>query len=112
MVHKGRIEMIIKECTYVNGGGDSSKEGAAKEKKITVYPMFGNPYDVAIEEAEGGHGGGDPRLLEDIFGNPEPDPFKRAASHVDGVMSILTGVAANKSIATGLPVNIKDLIKL
>ena len=109
---KGRIEMEVKEISYVNAGGDSKLEGAAKEKKITVYPMFGNPYDVEIEEAPGGHGGGDPRLLDDIFGSPKPDPFKRAASHIDGVMSIMTGVAANKSIASGLPVHIKDLIEL
>jgi hypothetical protein len=30
---------------------------------------------------------------------------------VDGAMSILTGIAANKAIATGLPVNIDDLVK-
>ncbi len=106
----GRIQMIVKENSYVNAGGDVELDGAVREKSITVYPMFGKPYDVQIEEAAGGHGGGDPRLLDDIFGSPEPDPFKRAASHIDGVMSILTGVAANKSIATGMPIKIKDLV--
>jgi hypothetical protein len=48
-------------------------------------------------------------LLEDIFGNPPPDRFKRAAGHIDGAYSILLGIAANKSIASGLPVKIKDL---
>ena len=38
------------------------------------------------------------------------DPFHRAANQVDGAMSILTGVAANKSIASGLPVKIDSLI--
>jgi hypothetical protein len=56
-------------------------------------------------------------MLDDIFGNPSggtpaPDRFKRAASHVEGAYSILTGVAANKSIASGAPVNVKDLISL
>ena len=72
--------------------------------------MFGEPYKVDIPEAEGGHGGGDPILLNDVFGTPEYDPLHRAASHVDGAMSILTGVAANQSIATGRPINIKDLV--
>ena len=58
-----------------------------------------------------GYGGGDPVLLNDIFGTPEYDPLHRAASYVDGAMSILTGIAANKSIATGMPVNINDLVK-
>ena len=74
--------------------------------------MFGEPYEVAIEEGKGGHGGGDTVLLNDIFGIPEFDPFNRAASHVDGAMSILTGIAANKSIASGLPVDVKTLVEI
>lgn len=30
--------------------------------------MFGEPYEVEIVEGEGGHGGGDPILLRDLFG--------------------------------------------
>lgn len=109
---KGRLEMSVTEASYVNAGGDKNKEGAVKTKRITVFPMFGKAYDVEIPATEGGHGGGDPVLLEDLFGaNPVEDPLKRAASYVDGAMSILTGVAANKSIASGLPVKIKDLVQ-
>ena len=74
--------------------------------------MFGEPYEVEVKEGKGGHGGGDPLLLNDLFGTPEKDPFNRAASHIDGALSILTGIAANKSIATGLPVDIDDLVRL
>lgn len=108
---KGRIQMSVVERTYVNAGGHSSLEGALKQKSISVFPMFGEPYEVEIQEGKGGHGGGDPILLNDLFGVPVEDKFKRAASHVDGAMSILTGVAANKSIATGLPVQIDGLVK-
>ena len=38
--------------------------------------MLGEPYEVPIEEAKGGHGGGDPILLNDIFGTPKEDKFK------------------------------------
>ncbi len=107
---KGRLELDVSETVYVNGAGEKEKEGAVNEKSITVYPMFAAPYKVDIPTAEGGHGGGDPVLLNDIFGTPEEDPLKRAASHVDGAMSILTGIAANKSIATGMPVDIKTLV--
>lgn len=86
-------------------------EGTVAIKRIVVYPMFGERYEVPVEEAPGGHGGGDPRMLEDIFGEPEHDPYNRAASHVDGAMSILVGIAGNKSIATGLPVRIADLVQ-
>jgi len=108
---KGRIQAAIVENSYVNAGGDPSLEGAVRKKSITVFPMFGEPYEVAIDEGEGGHGGGDPVLLNDIFGTPVEDRFKRAASHIDGAMSILTGIAANKSIATGMPVQIESLLK-
>lgn len=108
---KGRMELDVLEQSYVNAGGDKAKEGATKYKKITVIPMFSEAYDVPIEEAVGGHGGGDPILLNDIFGVPKEDKFRRAANQVDGAMSILTGVAANKSIASGLPVQIDDLVK-
>lgn len=108
---KGRIQLSVVERTYVNAGGNKALEGALKQKSIQVYPMFGEPYEVEIIEGKGGHGGGDPLLLNDIFGKPEKDRFNRAASHVDGVMSILTGIAGNKSIATGLPVDIDHLVK-
>lgn len=108
---KGRIQVDVGERSYINAGGDAADEGSVRMKKVTVYPMHGERYDVEIEEAAGGHGGGDPRLLDDIFGNPEPDPFNRAASHIDGAMSILTGVAGNISMNTGLPVKVDELVK-
>ncbi|HAN44602.1 MAG TPA: dehydrogenase [Ruminococcaceae bacterium] len=108
---KGRIEYKTVEKSYINAGGEKSDEGASKGTWITVHPMFGAPYEVTFEQGKGGHGGGDNVMLNDIFGNPEPDRFNRAASHIDGAMSILTGVAANKAIASGMPVNIESLVK-
>ncbi len=108
---KGRMEYDVLEKSYVNAGGDASNEGALKYKKITVFPMFAPSYEVEVPTAQGSHGGGDPILLNDIFGVPTEDKFHRAANHVDGAMSILTGVAANKSIASGLPVRIDSLVK-
>ena len=108
---KGRMEVEVTENSYVNAGGDKALEGAAKTRSIKVFPMFAEPYEVDMESGIGGHGGGDPVLLNDIFGVPEYDPLHRAASHIDGAMSILTGIAANRSIATGMPVNIDDLVK-
>jgi hypothetical protein len=73
--------------------------------------MFGDAYNVPIEEGKGGHGGGDSVLLNDLFGTPEYDKFQRAASHVDGAMSILTGISANKSMASGMPSDVMNLVK-
>jgi len=61
---------------------------------------------------EGGHGGGDPLLLEDIFSpTPKPDKYLRAADQRSGAYSILTGVAANQSMASGQPVRIDELVR-
>ncbi|MCJ7737605.1 MAG: Gfo/Idh/MocA family oxidoreductase [Anaerolineae bacterium] len=109
--NKGRIQVLVVEKSYVNAGGDKVAEGAVATRRITVFPMFDQPYDVEIPEAIGGHGGGDAVMLEDIFGLPGEDRFKRAATHVDGAVSILTGIAANASIRTGLPVNVDDLVR-
>jgi len=109
---KGRIQVHVCEKSYVSGGAQVSAEGAAESKDIVVFPMFEEPYKVTVEEAEGGHGGGDPVLLRDLFGEPQDDPFKRAASHIDGALSIAVGIAANESMRTGQAVQVKDLFNI
>ncbi|WP_219639544.1 Gfo/Idh/MocA family protein [Cohnella sp. CFH 77786] len=109
--NKGRLEMTVVEQSYVNSGGDKSLEGALKDKRIVLFPHWKPPYEIEVEEGQGGHGGGDPVLLNDIFGTPAPDPYRRAANHVDGARSILTGIAANRSIRTGMAVKVDDLVK-
>jgi hypothetical protein len=73
--------------------------------------MSAQPYKAPIVEGEGGHGGGDPVLLNNLFGTPTEDRLHRAASHVDGAMSILTGIAANEAIRTGQVVQVKDPVQ-
>ena len=109
---KGRMELDVKEAVYVNAGGDSKNEGVVNSKSITVYPLFGAPYNVEIPKGTGAHGGGDAVLLNDLFGTPVEDPYKRAAGYLDGALSILTGVSANKSISTGMPVDVMSLVDL
>ena len=107
---KGRIEVEVVEKVYINAGGDVSGEGVLKGKKIVVYPMFEQPYVVNVEEGVGSHGGGDKVMLEYLFGTKRQDKFNRAASYIDGAMSILTGIAANKSISTEQPVDVLTLV--
>jgi len=108
---KGRLQVLVAESSYVNAGDEGAAEGVARTRRITLFPLHGEPRDVEIPEAVGGHGGGDRVMLNDIFGTPGEDPYHRAASHVDGAMSILTGIAANRSMRTEMPVKVADLVR-
>lgn len=110
---KGRVELEVIESTEWLGASNGASKGSFKTSRIKVFPQFANGYDVPIQQGEGGHGGADPVLLEQLFSpTPPPDPFNRAASHIHGAASILTGIAANRSIETGQLVRIKDLFAL
>ena len=103
--------MNVGETSYISG--DDTVPGELKKgSSLWVLPLFGEAYQPEIPKAVGGHGGGDRPLLVDIFSDdPPPDPLKRAATEVDGAYSILTGIAANQSIATGQPVDIDSLVR-
>jgi predicted dehydrogenase len=114
---RGRLELFDRHGAHIIDSGSDGKPAAPpaveKVRQLMHYPMFGRPREIAIPTAEGGHGGGDPLLLEQLFSpNPPADPYKRAASHLDGAASILMGIAANESIRTGQPVRVDDLLKL
>jgi predicted dehydrogenase len=115
---KGRIELeIVENINHLMGDGQANSAGASKgpfkTARMHVYPMFGKAYEVEVHAGEGGHGGADPVMLEQLFSpNPPPDPYNRAASHVDGAASIMMGIAANESMKTGRMVNVDDLFSL
>ena len=77
---------------------------------IHVYPRLGQPYEVPVEERSGGHGGADQRIREHLFRPGVPDPLNQKAGAWAGAMSVLIGVAANQSIATGQPVTVPSLL--
>jgi predicted dehydrogenase len=116
---KGRVELnVVENVNLVSGQGEARdlqvSKGPFKHAAIRVFPMFGEGYDVELLSGEeGNHGGADPVMLEQLFSpNPPPDPFSRAASHVDGAASIMLGIAANRSMETNQPVRIDDLFCL
>ncbi|CAG8956887.1 hypothetical protein HYFRA_00012342 [Hymenoscyphus fraxineus] len=110
---KGRLELDVVEASYVNSGGEQGAEGALEKCTVTLRPLFEKPREIEVEGGLGGHGGGDPILLNDLFGeNVGEDRFGRAADHIDGARSILTGIAANKSLRTEGVVLVKDILDL
>jgi predicted dehydrogenase len=118
---KGRVEVDVVESGYSAGGEAVTKhdltdleknyiQGGHEQTKIVVYPMFGKPYVVESGKAEGGHGGGDPAMMKDVLRGDEEDKFKRAADIRDGGNAVLVGVGANKSMETGMPIKVQELV--
>ncbi|MEQ8474032.1 MAG: Gfo/Idh/MocA family oxidoreductase [Marinoscillum sp.] len=120
---KGRIEAWLDiphfKNTSVNQAElhvsemDQTGEGEVSQEPIVVHKLW-EEYDVVkVAMSREGHGGGDVKLHEKIFVNPEKeDPYVRAAGVRDGAMSILVGIAARKSIESKKPVRIAELTTL
>lgn len=112
---KGRVELdVVENIDHLQGDGAAkASKSAFKSAVLRVHPMFGDSYEVDVPVGDGGHGGADPVMLEQIFApNPPADPYHRAASHIDGAASILVGIAGNMAMQSGQMVHIADLFKL
>ncbi len=108
---KGRIEHGVTEKISVSG--DGSVPGALKPEGtfIRIYPFRAPAYSVPVWKGEGGHGGGDRIMLDELFlPEKKADKFLRASDHRAGAASILTGIAANHSFISGKPVEIASLL--
>jgi hypothetical protein len=79
--------------------------------RTRVIPHFQAGYDVDIWHGEGAHGGADPLMVQDIFVGAPSDKYLRAADYRAGAWSILTGIAANRSLEVGRPVRLDELIE-
>lgn len=91
----------------------SQEAGEMTYSPIIVHNLWEEHKVVPVGFSRAGHGGGDRRLHDKIFRNPEaPDPLGHMAGSRDGAMSILIGVAARKSIESGEPVRIASLTDL
>ncbi|MBL9208019.1 MAG: Gfo/Idh/MocA family oxidoreductase [Opitutaceae bacterium] len=101
---KGRLEHMARE---------SDDQGAAVEEdtKTRIISLRGQVKDIVPRKGRGGHGGGDPVMMADLFGGKaESDPLLRKSDERGGAASILVGVAANQSFTTGKAVMIADLV--
>ncbi len=66
---RGRLEMdIVENVTHLMQDAEraAASKGAFKGARITVHPMFGATYEVEVPAGEGGHGGADPVMLEQL----------------------------------------------
>ena len=76
--------------------------------RLLLQEHWQPPQLLEIPEGAGSHGGGDAMLLDDVLRGAAPDPLHRQAGYLDGVRSVLVGVAANTSLATGRAVRLEE----
>ncbi len=109
---RGRLEHTCQETVYINA--DGTVPGALKKEGTTVrvFPHWKPAYQLDVWQAKGGHGGADPVIVKYLFDRDRQphDPYLRAADQRAGAYSILTGIAANRSMETEKPVRIDDLV--
>src|SRR4051794_26320823 len=121
---RGRLELEVVESDFVSPDGARGVKGAslhgavaAKEEghiRLSLHPYWERPRPVELPAlSRHGHGGADARMAATLFGRDQPpDPLGRGATATDGALALLTGVAANESMATGRPVRTADLLDL
>ena len=120
---KGRLEVHAVDRAYIladqidnaafNLPGAESKiaqRGESLIPELIYQPQWGRPRVIEYEKAKGGHDGCDPLLFNHLFRGVKDDPLNLSADYIDGVRSIMTGIAGNLSIQTGNPINLEDLI--
>jgi predicted dehydrogenase len=88
--------------------GVAADEARPVGEQLFVQRHFASAVEEVIDAADGGPGGGDAPQLRGVFVGDD-DPLHRAAGWADGVRSVVVGLAGNRSLATGLPVNVADL---
>jgi len=121
---KGRLEFNVVEVSNSQCDGKDipvDYPGARLMEKsrmellpeIIFQPHWGKPWIIDYPEvsADADHGGGDVLLLKHVFCGVDEDPLGLAANCIDGAKSILIGIAGNKSMQTGQPVQIDSLVK-
>jgi predicted dehydrogenase len=119
---KGRVELeVVERGAVLEAEGlhpvldpsavDAGASGSLRPEgeRLLLQRHWEAPVEVEITGGEGGHGGGDAILLSDVFVGPGDDPLGRPANWRDGVQSIAVGIAGNRSLETGLPVEVADL---
>jgi predicted dehydrogenase len=129
---RGRLELEVVESDHVSPAASGALKGASQHgaeaaaeqggKSLMVRPFWRPPLQIDISGySREGHGGADVTMTAALFGRARPDsadpdsapdPLGRSATERDGALALLTGLAANESIASGRAVRVADLLDL
>ena len=109
---KGELRHKHIEVHGVFSGGKRDKHDAGENMTTTLHTAGGLPQNIDVWAGSGDHGGADPVMLGYLF---EPstmpaDKYGRASSQREGAWSILTGIAANASIAGGGRIDVDKML--
>ncbi|TFK64964.1 NAD(P)-binding protein [Pluteus cervinus] len=120
----GRLELEVVESEYrlrtEEDGMDGLIHGTASlphagDVRVTLQKLWEKPVRIPVQFDHSGHGGGDKRMLNVLFGPlpgepPETgDASKQGANERDGAMALAVGLLANKSFETGSFEHVRDL---
>jgi hypothetical protein len=104
---RGRLEHKSAYQQYERVGGDLENQEVLETK---IIPLRGAPTEIEIAGFAGEHVGADGLMLEHMFAKQDSnDTLIQAADQRAGAYSVLTGIAANRSIETGGAIVIEDL---
>lgn len=97
----------------VHGVFGGKRDKAHEDNMTTTLHLAGGlPENIDVWQGSGDHGGADPVMLGYLFepASMEPDRYNRASSHKEGAWSILTGIAANKALASQETVHVDRML--
>ena len=81
------------------------------DQTIDYYPLFGSKEIIHVVKTPGGHGGGDPVLLDDLFLGVDPRrEYEILSAAWAGAQSIAVGEAVWKSATENKLIQIDDLL--
>ena len=118
----GRVELEVVERAAVSGSTDQKnvvdpsatpvqEDDAVRinGERLILQRHWEPAVEVSIVNGEGGHGGGDALLLNDLFEGPGEDPLGRPSGYLDGLRAVAVGIAGNASLESSLPVRISEM---
>ena len=118
---RGRLELNVEESTFVlphqrvesaRGAvhGDLAAPTAG-QTSITLRPLWSAAVDHTVEHDHAGHGGADARVLAALLDDSRTEGADVADAR-QAALALVTGLAANRSFETGLPVRTADVLAL
>ncbi|QHZ48114.1 MULTISPECIES: Gfo/Idh/MocA family protein [Bacillus] len=83
------------------------------EQTIDYFPLFESKETIRVVQKPGGHGGGDPLLMEELFSGKDPlRDYEILAGAEAGAYSIAAGEGLWRSIKEKRPIDIRELLQV